>query len=119
VLLVTHDLAVASTIADRIQVMYGGTIVERGRARDVITQPNHPYTRGLLDSVPTVAQKLTPLRAIPGTPEGVNAMSAGCRFAPRCAYATEQTRTVEPPLVTVGPGHESRCWVFAPPPEER
>ena len=115
VLLVTHDLAVASTIADRIQVMYGGTVVERGTARDVIERPNHPYTRGLLDSVPVVSQKLTPLRAIPGTPEGVMAMSAGCRFAPRCAYAIPRCAETEPPLVTVGPDHESRCWVFAPP----
>ena len=115
VLLVTHDLAVASTVADRIQVMYGGTIVERGSARDVIGQPNHPYTRGLLDSVPTVDRKLTPLRAIPGSPDGVAAMSAGCRFAPRCAHAIARCAALEPPLVAVGPEHESRCWVFAPP----
>lgn len=115
VLLVTHDLAVASTIADRIQVMYGGTIVERGKTRDVLGGPNHPYTRGLLDSVPTVRKKLTPLRAIPGSPEGVAAIQRGCRFAPRCAHAIERCAAVEPPLVEVAPGHESRCWVFAPP----
>ncbi len=113
VLLVTHDLAVAATIADRIQVMYGGTIVERGRTRDVIAQPNHPYTRGLLDSVPSVRRKLTPLRAIPGSPEGVAAISDGCRFAPRCAHAVDRCAAAEPPLVSVGPEHESRCWVFA------
>ncbi|HEV8229900.1 MAG TPA: ABC transporter ATP-binding protein [Candidatus Limnocylindria bacterium] len=117
VLLVTHDLAVASTIADRIEVMYGGTIVERGKARDVIERPNHPYTRGLLDSVPTVLQKLTPLRAIPGSPEGVAAMSRGCRFAPRCPHAIDRCAAIEPPLVSVGPDHDSRCWVFAPPAE--
>jgi peptide/nickel transport system ATP-binding protein len=118
VLLVTHDLAVASTIADRIQVMYGGTIVERGKTRDVLRSPNHPYTRGLLDSVPTVLRKLTPLRAIPGSPEGVAAIQRGCRFAPRCAHAIERCAAREPPLVEVGPGHESRCWVFAPPMEK-
>jgi oligopeptide/dipeptide ABC transporter ATP-binding protein len=117
VLLVTHDLAVASTIADRIEVMYGGTIVERGKARDVIERPNHPYTRGLLDSVPTVLQKLTPLRAIPGSPDGVAAMSRGCRFAPRCPHAIDRCAAIEPPLVSVGPDHDSRCWVFAPPAE--
>ena len=115
VLLVTHDLAVASTIADRIQVMYGGTIVERGKTRDVLREPNHPYTKGLLDSVPTVRRKLTPLRAIPGSPEGVAAIRQGCRFAPRCAYAIDRCVVEEPPLVEVAPDHESRCWVFAPP----
>ena len=115
VLLVTHDLAVASTIADRIQVMYGGTIVERGKTRDVLREPNHPYTKGLLDSVPTVRRKLTPLRAIPGSPEGVAAIRQGCRFAPRCAYAIDRCVALEPPLVEVAPDHESRCWVFAPP----
>ena len=114
-LLVTHDLAVASTIADRIQVMYGGTIVERGKTRDVLREPNHPYTKGLLDSVPTVRRKLTPLRAIPGSPEGVAAIRQGCRFAPRCAYAIDRCVVEEPPLVEVAPDHESRCWVFAPP----
>ncbi len=117
VLLVTHDLAVASTIADRIQVMYGGTIVERGRTREVLGRPNHPYTKGLLDSVPTVKRKLTPLHAIPGSPEGVAAIEHGCRFAPRCAYAIERCVREEPPLVEVSPDHESRCWVFAPPKE--
>jgi oligopeptide/dipeptide ABC transporter ATP-binding protein len=117
VLLVTHDLAVASTIADRIQVMYGGTIVERGKTKDVLGSPNHPYTRGLLDSVPTVLRKVTPLRAIPGSPEGVAAIQRGCRFAPRCAYAVERCAAEEPPLVEVSPDHESRCWVFAPPKE--
>jgi oligopeptide/dipeptide ABC transporter ATP-binding protein len=118
VLLVTHDLAVASTIADRIQVMYGGTIVERGKTKDVLGSPNHPYTRGLLDSVPTVRKKLTPLRAIPGSPEGVAEIERGCRFEPRCAHAIERCAAIEPPLVEVGPGHESRCWVFAPPTEK-
>jgi peptide/nickel transport system ATP-binding protein len=118
VLLVTHDLAVAATIADRIQVMYGGTIVERGKTADVISSPNHPYTKGLLDSVPTVREKLTPLRTIPGSPEGVAAIERGCRFAPRCSYVVERCRREEPPLVEIGPEHESRCWVFAPPPQD-
>jgi peptide/nickel transport system ATP-binding protein len=113
VLLVTHDLAVASTIADRIQVMYGGTIVEQGRTRDVLAMPNHPYTRGLLDSVPSAREKLVPLQAIPGSPEGVSAIRRGCRFAPRCAHAIARCAAEEPSLVSVGDGHESRCWVFA------
>ncbi len=113
VLLVTHDLAVASTVADRIQVMYGGTTVELGATREVLTSPNHPYTRGLLDSVPSVRRKLTPLQAIPGSPEGVSAIGRGCRFAPRCAYVIERCVQEEPALAPVGPDHVSRCWVFA------
>jgi len=95
--------------------MYGGTIVERGKTRDVLGSPNHPYTRGLLDSVPTVREKLTPLRAIPGSPEGVASIERGCRFAPRCSHAIARCVADEPPLVEIAPEHESRCWVFAPP----
>jgi len=115
VLLVTHDLAVAATVADHIQVMYGGTTVESGAARDVLSAPNHPYTRGLLNSVPSARQTVSPMRAIPGSPEGVWAISNGCRFAPRCAYAMDRCSLEEPPLVSVDGDHESRCWVFAPP----
>ena len=115
VLLVTHDLAVAASVANHIQVMYGGTTVEAGPTADVLGAPNHPYTRGLLNSVPNARQTVSPMRAIPGSPEGVWAIGKGCRFAPRCAFAIERCATLEPPLVSVGRDHESRCWVFAPP----
>jgi len=117
VLLVTHDLAVAASIADRIQVMYGGTTVESGATRDVLSKPNHPYTRGLLNSVPSARERVSPMRAIPGSPDGVWAITSGCRFAPRCAFAIERCSREEPPLVSVDGDHESRCWVFAPPKE--
>jgi len=112
VLLVTHDLAVAATVADRIQVMYGGTTVEEGRSRDVISAPNHPYTRGLLASVPSAKKKLTPLLGIPGSPDGVWSIAGGCRFAPRCAFVIDRCTQDEPPLLPVAEGHASRCWVF-------
>jgi peptide/nickel transport system ATP-binding protein len=115
VLLVTHDLAVAATIADRVQVMYGGTTVERGAAVDLLGTPNHPYTRGLLSSVPTVTRKVTPMHQIAGSPDGVWAIGQGCRFAPRCTYRVERCSVEEPALVPVASDHESRCWVFAPP----
>jgi oligopeptide/dipeptide ABC transporter ATP-binding protein len=113
VLLVTHDLAVAATVADRIQVMYGGITVEDGTSREVVTTPNHPYTRGLLASVPSVKRKLTPMVAIPGTPDGVWTITTGCRFEPRCVSAIECCSEQEPPLLRVADGHASRCWVFA------
>jgi oligopeptide/dipeptide ABC transporter ATP-binding protein len=117
VLLVTHDLAVAASVADRIQVMYGGTTVESGVTRDVLSKPNHPYTRGLLNSVPSARETVSPMRAIPGSPDGVWAITNGCRFAPRCAFAIERCSSEEPPLVSVDVEHMSRCWVFAPPKE--
>jgi peptide/nickel transport system ATP-binding protein len=113
VLLVTHDLAVAATVADRIQVMYGGTTVEEGRSREVVTAPNHPYTRGLLASVPSAKRKLTPLLGIPGSPDGVWSIASGCRFAPRCAFVIDRCTQAEPALLPVAEGHGSRCWVFA------
>src|SRR5688572_14023500 len=113
VLLVTHDLAVAATVADRIQVMYGGTTVEEGRSREVVAAPNHPYTRGLLASVPSAKRKVTPLLGIRGSPDGVWSIASGCRFAPRCAFVIERCTQDEPPLLAVDEGHRSRCWVFA------
>jgi oligopeptide/dipeptide ABC transporter ATP-binding protein len=113
VLLVTHDLAVAWTVADRVQVMYGGTTVEEGRSREVIGAPNHPYTRGLLASVPSTKRKVTPLLGIPGSPDGVWSIAAGCRFAPRCAHVVDRCRQDEPPLLPIAGDHDSRCWVYA------
>jgi oligopeptide/dipeptide ABC transporter ATP-binding protein len=115
VLLVTHDLAVAATIADRVQVMYGGTTVERGAAVDLLGAPNHPYTRGLLSSVPSVTRRVTPMHQIAGSPDGVWAIGQGCRFAPRCTFRIDRCAVEEPALVPVANDHESRCWVFAPP----
>jgi peptide/nickel transport system ATP-binding protein len=113
VLLVTHDLAVAASVADRIQVMYGGTTVEEGRSRDVISAPNHPYTCGLLASVPSAKRKLTPLLGIAGSPDGVWSIAQGCRFAPRCTEAIDRCRQAEPALIDVSEEHGSRCWVHA------
>jgi peptide/nickel transport system ATP-binding protein len=115
VLLVTHDLAVASMISDRIQVMYSGAIVERGTSRELLRAPNHPYTRGLLNSVPSPLHTSVPMISIPGTPDGAWRLDHGCRFAPRCALAVPQCSEDEPPLDLIQPTHESRCWVEAHP----
>jgi oligopeptide/dipeptide ABC transporter ATP-binding protein len=115
VMLVTHDLAVASSIADRIQVLYAGATAEYGTSSTVVREPNHPYTRGLLQSVPSSKVTTVPMHSIPGSPEGAWQLDIGCRFSPRCSFAIAQCRKDEPPLESVAPGHESRCWVFAAP----
>ncbi len=116
VLLVTHDLGVAAQVAERIDVMYGGVIVESGDVETVLRDPNHPYTRGLVGCVPRVETRVRPLPMLPGSAQGVWDIKAGCRFAPRCAYAVEICPAVEPQLEAVTEVHTSACWVFAPPP---
>ena len=98
---VTHDLAVVSSLADDICVMYAGRIVERGTAEDVINRPRHPYTRGLLDSVPGQHAPGEPLPQIPGATPSLAHLPSGCPFRPRCPRATEVCRN-EPPLVAFG-----------------
>jgi peptide/nickel transport system ATP-binding protein len=115
VLLVTHDLGVAAQVADRIEVMYGGAIVEQGSVEQVLRRPNHPYTRGLLACVPRVDTRVRPLPMLPGSPQGVWTIEAGCRFAPRCAHAIANCASTEPRRIAVEAGHSSACWVFADP----
>lgn len=108
-LLVSHDLGVVADVADRVAVMYAGRIVEYGPLREVYDTPGHPYTRGLLDSIPRMEVKVDDLPAIPGTPPSPNAKPPGCAFAPRCPMATDLCREVEPALRVVGEGHASAC----------
>jgi peptide/nickel transport system ATP-binding protein len=105
---VTHDLAVASQIADRIAVMYAGRIVEQGPAADVLGQPGHPYTRGLLASVPDHVKPRT-LETMPGIAVGVTERPAGCAFAPRCPLKTDACETSVPPLKNIGAERLVRC----------
>ncbi|KQQ86165.1 ABC transporter ATP-binding protein [Aureimonas sp. Leaf324] len=98
---ITHDLAVVSSLADDLCVMYAGRIVERGPADAVIARPRHPYTRGLLDSVPGQHEPGSRLPQIPGSTPSLAHLPAGCPFQPRCARRTERC-VEEPPLVTLG-----------------
>jgi oligopeptide/dipeptide ABC transporter ATP-binding protein len=110
---VSHDLGVVARIADRVLVMYGGQVVESGDADEVFSRPLHPYTEGLLGSLPRVTQRSSRLAAIPGVVPNPRRWPAGCRFHPRCRYAWERCGTEEPDLQ--GEGQRRRCWLVEEP----
>jgi peptide/nickel transport system ATP-binding protein len=106
---ISHDLAVVSSLADRVAVMYAGTIVEQGRASDVIRAPLHPYTKGLLGSVPSANARGARLAQITGmTPSLIN-LPPGCRFRARCQRAGEEC-LAEPAITEPIAGRQVRCW---------
>ncbi len=108
VIWITHDLTVVAELADRIAVMYAGRIVETGSVADVLDGPRHPYTRGLLDSVPDEAGRGTRLAQIDGMAPRLDSRPAGCAFAPRCRRATDACRRDDPPE-TEEAGRRFRC----------
>jgi oligopeptide transport system ATP-binding protein len=110
--LITHDLGVAAETADRVAVMYAGRVVEAGSAAEVLVDPRHPYTLGLLRSVPRGGRGAGRLDPIPGAPPSLAAIPPGCAFHPRCPYATDRCRTETPALDPVPgtPGRRSACF---------
>jgi peptide/nickel transport system ATP-binding protein len=112
IMLITHDLGVVAEMAQRVVVMYAGRKVEEASAIDLFARPRHPYTRGLLDSMPKLRGRTAGRRLaeIPGTVPSLMEPIAGCTFAPRCAFATEQCRREYPPLEEKAPGHVAACW---------
>lgn len=111
-LFISHDLAVVSQVCRRVVVMYAGSIVEMADARDIFHAPAHPYTRGLLQAVPTLkTERARPLQTIEGTVPAAAAMPPGCPFDPRCDFRLEECARSLPPLVEVAPGHLARCPV--------
>lgn len=109
-ILITHDLGVVADVADRINVMYAGRIVESAGSRELYARPAHPYTEGLLDSIPRLDQTTGELSAIGGLPPNLTRIPAGCSFNPRCKYARDICRVdPEPPLVELGGGRSSAC----------
>jgi peptide/nickel transport system ATP-binding protein len=115
VLLVTHDLGVVAGTADRVLVMYAGEVMESASTADLFARPLHPYTEGLLASVPRLDAPRRRLHSIPGQVPAATDWPAGCRFHPRCAYAWEKCSAEEPPLLADGPAHVARCWLVAEP----
>ncbi|EFB89710.1 ABC transporter, ATP-binding protein [Pyramidobacter piscolens W5455] len=108
-MLITHDLAVVSEVADRINVMYCGKIVESGAARDVIDRSAHPYTHGLISSIPDLGTEKERLDTIPGIVPNMFDLPSGCYFSPRCSRAQERCRREAPQLREVAPGHCAAC----------
>ncbi|HVP39985.1 MAG TPA: ABC transporter ATP-binding protein [Candidatus Saccharimonadales bacterium] len=110
VLIITHDLGVVAEVAREVAVMYAGQVVERCATADAFRDPRHPYTLGLLGCLPDVHRPRQRLQAIPGSVPDPARFPSGCRFHPRCAFATERCRTAEPPLEGPAGGHWVRCW---------
>jgi peptide/nickel transport system ATP-binding protein len=109
VILVTHDLGVVAETAQTVMVMYAGRAVEHGPARQVFDNPQHPYTWGLLESMPTVEAKVAHLRAIEGSPPSVIHLPPGCAFNPRCPHRFEPCTRIRPPLEPMEGGHDDAC----------
>jgi peptide/nickel transport system ATP-binding protein len=112
VMLITHDMGVIAETADRVAVMYAGRIAEIGPVRDVIQRPNHPYTRGLMGSIPTLDGTDTRLVQIPGSMPRLTAIPQGCAFNPRCTSAFDRCRIERPEPLAVGRS-EVACWLAA------
>ncbi|MCP5026603.1 MAG: ABC transporter ATP-binding protein [Actinomycetia bacterium] len=110
VIWITHDLGVVAGLADRVLVMYGGQIVEEARVADLYRDPEHPYTQGLLKSVPRLDQKGHDLESIKGQPPSLYEAPTGCSFAPRCPYAVEKCFQKVPALTEIQPEHRVACW---------
>ena len=110
IIFISHDLALAAEMADRVATTYAGKIVEIGNVNDMFYRPLHPYTLGLLRSVPKLDQQDDELGSIPGDPPNLIKPPPGCKFHPRCMFATDKCKVAEPPLVEYAPNHSAACW---------
>lgn len=110
IIFITHDLGVVAEVCDEVVVMYCGRVVEKANVYDLFEQPGHPYTEGLLASIPKMGVEVDELDSIPGNVPNPKYMPEGCKFAPRCKYATDICRKEEPGFFDLGNGHVSRCW---------
>lgn len=111
ILLITHDLGVVAEMADRVVVMYAGRVVEEADVFRLFEQPAHPYTEGLLRSVPSLEEEQKRLYSIRGNVPSPDEWPKGCKFAPRCEKAWEKCRLAEPELMEIAPGHRVRCFL--------
>jgi oligopeptide/dipeptide ABC transporter ATP-binding protein len=114
ILLITHDLGVVAEVAERVMVMYAGEIVESGLVKDLFRSPLHPYTIGLMESIPTLEstqQKLSKLKEISGMVPSLSQVPSGCPFHPRCSAAETRCKTDKPKLKKISQTHSVSCWL--------
>ena len=115
IIFITHDLGVVAELCDRVVVLYGGLVMEEASIFDIFEHPSHPYTLGLLASIPALDQdKNKRLLPIPGSPPDMTKPPVGCPFAPRCPYARVICGSELPQMTEVSDGHHSRCWLLSP-----
>ncbi len=107
---ITHDLSVVSEVGDEILIMYAGMVVEKGPKYQILTDPAHPYTQGLLKSSPSYEKRGRPLPFIPGNVPSPEEKGKGCPFYPRCELSKRECEISLPPITSLGPGHVVRCW---------
>ncbi|MFV8828101.1 ABC transporter ATP-binding protein [Alkalihalobacterium sp. APHAB7] len=112
IMMITHDLGVVAEICDRVVVMYSGKVVEEGDVRTILKQPQHPYTKGLIRSLPKIHQKEERLYSIPGTVPKPGSVKRGCRFAPRCESSFSRCYEEDPELLSLREGHQCRCFLY-------
>jgi len=113
IMLITHDLGVVAEVCDRVIVMYAGRVVEEATVAEIFNNPKHPYTKGLLESIPSLSDEKDRLHAIPGSVPLPEEMPAGCRFAPRCAHATESCYQLIPPRLKISDNQFTCCWLYS------
>jgi oligopeptide transport system ATP-binding protein len=113
IIFISHDLGVVAEICSRVMVMYGGMVMENADIATIFNDPEHPYTMGLLESIPGITQdKSIALKPIPGSPPDMSNPPSGCPFHPRCRYARKICSTELPPLIEISETHSSRCWLL-------
>lgn len=111
IIFITHSLGVVAEMCDKVLVMYCSKAVETGDVNTIFLEPKHPYTQGLLASIPKIGSQTDRLDSIPGNVPNPKHMPSGCKFAPRCAFADERCGQEEPPFFDYGNGHKCRCWL--------
>jgi peptide/nickel transport system ATP-binding protein len=112
IMLITHDLGVVAEMCDRVVVMYAGKVVEEADVLEIFENPKHPYTKGLLNSVPKLGRKTNRLESIPGNVPTPANMPQGCKFAPRCSQVMDICKVQDPDLLQIADGHQCRCFLY-------
>ncbi len=110
-IMITHNLGIIAELCQKVAIMYGGEIIEYGTVREVFTNPQHPYTVGLLNAIPTLTSEQERLANIPGNVANSRNLPGGCKFHPRCDFCTERCRKEGPHMIQINPDHAVACWI--------